>query len=298
MYSPVATASLATLIGVFPLKDENPVYRKPYATWILIAINILIFFGPQSANNPESGGSNFILEYAAIPCEIKSGEPLTGDEVIATFEDGDSTACGVDLPGTGGNEEVFPDKFVWVAMLFSMFFHGDLMHLGGNMLFLWIFGNNIEDRLGHVKYVIFYLLGGFAATIAHVFVQVDSTIPVVGASGAIAAVMGAYAVWYPEAPVRTIIFVMLKDIKAKWMLGIWFVMQFFTGAGSGVAWMAHVGGFIFGALVGLAIRQSRAAQAALFTPEYARNDGWDNTGGIGRGPYAEAIPIGDLRRRQ
>ena len=170
-----------------------------------------------------------------------------------------------------------------------MFMHGGWMHLLGNIWFLWLFGNNVEDHLGRVKYAVFYLLGGIVATVAHIAVQPGSIVPVVGASGAVAATMGAYAVWFPNAPIRTFIFIVLWRIKAKWWLGFWLVSQFFIGADSQVAWMAHVGGFVFGALVALVVRQSPTAQNRVFTESY-QFDGtgrvWDSTGGVGDGPYA------------
>jgi membrane associated rhomboid family serine protease len=127
------------------------------------------------------------------------------------------------------------------------------------MLFLWVFGNNIEDRFGAVRYVGFYLVGGLIATFAHVLTDPSSTVPVVGASGAIAAVMGAYLALYPSVRIRTLIFfvfIMYREISAKWLLSIWFVMQFFDAfnPNSGVAWAAHVGGFVFGVGVGLVMR--------------------------------------------
>src|SRR5207253_8078046 len=134
-------------------------------------------------------------------------------------------------------------------ILYSMFLHGSLLHIAGNMLFLWIFGNNIEDKMGPVWYLVFYLAGGLVAAAAHIIVQPTSTVPVVGASGAIAAVMGAYLVLFPNAPIRTvfIFFIFfLRDIRAKWLLIFWFISQFFISPGEGVAWVAHVGGFIFG----------------------------------------------------
>ena len=138
-----------------------------------------------------------------------------------------------------------------------MFLHGSIAHLAGNLLFLWIFGNNIEDRLGRVRFLGFYLVGGVVATLTHVLLDVQSTIPMVGASGAIAAVMGAYLMWFPDAPVRTAIFLgipWIVRIRAKWVLWLWFVLQFLTSPNSGVAWAAHVGGFVFGMVVGLLIR--------------------------------------------
>jgi membrane associated rhomboid family serine protease len=222
----------------------------------------------------------FNLQWAAIPCEINTGEPLSVGEIQDTFAGGDDTACRDD---DGAAETLFPDKSPYLGILTSMFLHGGLLHLGGNMWFLWIFGNNIEDRLGHLWFGVFYVLGGVAATVAHYLVQPSSTIPVVGASGAIAAIMGAYAVWYPNAPVRTLIFLFMRDITAKWFLGIWFVTQFFTGTDSGVAWMAHVGGFVFGAVVGIALRESGFGQRRLNRSDEPLE--WDYTGGAGRGPY-------------
>jgi len=276
---------------MFPLKDENPTFRKPYVTIALIIINVLVFLGPQSMNNPEDGGGNS-FEWAAIPCEVVTGDGLTSTEIDIVFAGGDQNACDSDPNGA----EQFPDKPVRIAMLFSMFMHGSLMHLGGNMLFLWIFGNNIEDHLGHVRYLLFYLAGGIVATIAHIAIAPDSIIPVVGASGAVAAIMGAYAVWFPNAPIRTIVMIMLMNIKAKWWLGFWLITQFFTGADSGVAWMAHVGGFVFGALIAWPIRGSIAAQYRAFVNEHRNPDPWDSTGGIGHGPYPHPQEVLQDRR--
>jgi membrane associated rhomboid family serine protease len=141
------------------------------------------------------------------------------------------------------------------------------MHLVFNMLFLWIFGNNIEDRLGSVKvdgvvawlgsvkFLVFYLLGGIVATMAHIVAAPSEITPVIGASGAIAAVMGAYLVWFPKVKVNTLVFVLIVPIPAWIMLGVWFITQFFTNPNSGVAWVAHVGGFVFGAVVALVLRK-------------------------------------------
>jgi membrane associated rhomboid family serine protease len=222
----------------------------------------------------------FNLEWAAIPCELGTGEPLSVEEIEATFNRGDTSACVDD--GTT-DRSLFPDKLVFLGVLTSMFLHGSLLHLVGNMWFLWIFGNNIEDRLGHLNFVLFYVLGGVVATGTHYAVQPSSTVPVVGASGAIAAVMGAYALWFPNAPVRTIVFFFLRDVSAKWFLGIWFFAQFFTGTDSGVAWMAHVGGFVFGAVVALVARESDSGQRRLNRSREPLE--WDYTGGAGRGPY-------------
>ncbi|CAN5646174.1 rhomboid family intramembrane serine protease [soil metagenome] len=291
---------------MFPIKDENPTSRRAVVTVLLILANVAVFVllqqtqtGTEVVDTDDgpvalSAELSFNLETAAIPCEVVEGRPLSFEEVRATFEAGDDQACD---EGGGSDAPLFAGKQVWLAVLVSMFLHGGWLHLGGNMLFLWVFGNNIEDHLGVLRYLGFYLLGGVVASAAHIAVQPASTVPVVGASGAIAAVMGAYLVWFPEAPVRTVIvffFILFRDIPAKWLLGFWFVTQFFTGANSGVAWMAHVGGFVFGVAVGLLVRASRSARQALWRRRYADAPGsWDPTGGIGRGPYSS--PPGDRR---
>ena len=247
---------------VIPLRDDNPTHRLAIVTVLLIAVNVFIYLAVQPHGGIED--ARFTVEYAAIPCELTEGEPLTIDEIEATFgQQADDEAC-TDESGA----ELYPDKNVWLPVLFSMFLHGGLLHLGGNMIFLWVFGNNIEDRLGPILYLAFYLAGGLVAALAHVLVAPDSTVPVVGASGAIAAVMGAYLVWFPDAPVRTLIFfffILFVDIRARWLLIGWFVMQFFTSPDSGVAWVAHVGGFAFGVLVALVVH-------------FSMREPWDTTG--------------------
>lgn len=241
-----------SLAPVLPLKDENPTRTTPLVTILLIAANVAIWVLVQQGGQ-RSDGDRFTFETAAIPCEVVEGRPLTEEEVGVTVR-GDDAAC-TDVPAA---PPVFPDKSVYLAVLYSMFLHGSWLHLGGNMLFLWVFGNNIEDKRGKRAFIIFYLLAGLAATAAHIAVQPDSTVPVVGASGAIAGVMGAYLVLYPNVRIRSLIllgfFVLFRDIAAKWLLGIWFVSQFFINPNEGVAWMAHVGGFVFGVVAGLVWR--------------------------------------------
>jgi membrane associated rhomboid family serine protease len=256
---------------VLPLRDENPTQRTAVVTIFVILANIGLFVLVQqqqprveavpvesvNANGRPvdtielSGQTAFDLEHAAIPCEVVSGEPLSTGEALATLGQGDETACGKDL---GAGDPLFPGKRVWFSVVLSMFLHAGWWHLGGNVLFLWIFANNIEDHLGRARFVLFYLLGGFVATIAHVLSQPDSTIPVIGASGAIAAVMGAYLVWFPNARITSLLAIFPVVIRAKWWLLGWFVLQFFTGNDAGVAWIAHVGGFVFGVVMGLLVR--------------------------------------------
>ena len=239
---------------MIPLRDENPTSRTAVVTMLLIAACVVVWFFVQQPQRERE--AEFTYKTAAIPCEVVEGRPLAVEEVRRTIESGDDTAC-TDAPRT---RAVFPDKSVWLAVLYSMFLHGGLLHLGGNMLYLWVFGNNIEDELGPLGYLAFYLAGGLAATVAHIAVQPSSTVPVVGASGALAAVMGAYLVLHPNAQIRSLIiffFILIRDISAKWLLGIWFVTQFFTNPNEGVAWVAHVGGFLFGVAGGLIMRARR-----------------------------------------
>ena len=247
---------------MIPLKDENPTRSTPVVTIVLIAACVVVWVLIQQAGQREDNEA-FTFETAAIPCEVVEGRPLTEEEVIDTVQFQDETAC-TSSPDTG---PVFPDKNEYLALLYSMFMHGSWIHLLGNMLFLWVFGNNIEDRLGKGKYLAFYLVAGVAATAAHIAVQPDSTVPLVGASGAIAGVMGMYLVLYPNVHIRTLIllgfFVLFRDISAKWLLGIWLVSQFFINPNEGVAWMAHVGGFVFGVVAGLLLRATGEPERPL-----------------------------------
>ena len=237
---------------MIPLYDRNPTRTKPIVTLLLIAacVVIYVFIQPHRTNVEDA---EFSFKNAAIPCEVVEGRPLSEGEIVETLAEGDQSACN-----ESGGAPVFPGKSVWLAILYSMFLHGSWLHLGGNMLFLWVFGNNIEDTAGKPLYLVFYLLSGLAATAAHIAVDPASTVPIVGASGAIAGVMGAYLVLYPNVRIHSLIFlgffVFFREIAAKWLLGIWFVLQFFTSPNQGVAWMAHVGGFVFGLLVGMVIR--------------------------------------------
>ena len=218
---------------MFPLKDNVPTKSFPVVTLLLIAANVAVFFLYQVPDFDRS-----VNELAYHPCEVTRECPVVGEE--------------------------------WhVTAVTSMFMHGDLLHLGGNMLFLWIFGNNVEDAMGKIRYLIFYFLGGFAATAAQTAVTLSAgddaaaEIPNLGASGAVSAVLGAYLILLPNASVVTVIFLLIffiRELPAWLFLGFWFVFQLFVGSislvspesGGGVAFFAHIGGFVFGALtVGL-----------------------------------------------
>ena len=216
---------------MIPLKDENPTYITPFVVYALIAINIAVFLHQMSL---DSGLDRFFQLYAVIPRELSAS-----------------------LAGTPLNQPV-PEI---ATLITSQFLHGGLMHIGGNMLFLWIFGNNIEEDLGHFKFLLFYLTCGVLAALTHWFFGMQSDVPTVGASGAIAGVMGAYIIKYPKAKILTllplgIIFTTVR-IPAFFFLGFWFIQQAISSVASlsmpeaaGVAYWAHAGGFIFGALLG------------------------------------------------
>src|SRR5215212_5959341 len=211
---------------MIPLRDDNPRRTVPYVTCLLVALNVLAFLWELSLGQQLDRA---IFSVAFIPARYW-------------------------LPGNW--------VFDLYTIVISMFLHGGLLHVGSNMLYLWIFGDNIEDRLGHFRYLLFYLLCGFAATFAHAVFSPGSNLPAIGASGAIAGVLGAYLILYPHARVMTLIpiffFITVRELPAIFILGIWFVLQLFSGVGSlgvvdaqdtgGVAYFAHIGGFVAGML--------------------------------------------------
>lgn len=228
---------------VIPLGDRNPTRRRPWVTWLLLAANIGVFafVQPWWADNCAQQG--FFLEYAASPAELTQAAPLDAGQV------GEATdpAC---------NLAPVPDKPVYAAAIFSLFLHGGWLHLLFNMLYLWVFGNNVEDKLGHLRFAGFYLLCGIAATAVFVAPHADSAVTLVGASGAIAGVLGAYLVMFPRVWVTVTVPVLLfliVRLPAAVVLLLWFVGQLLplgqpTGPG-GVAYLAHVGGFVAGAVI-------------------------------------------------
>lgn len=222
---------------VVPLRDNNPITITPYVTYGLIAANILVFL--YEANLPPQELDGFFHLAAVVP-----------QELTASFS------------GIPVNQPV-PE---WTTLITSQFLHGGFLHLAGNMLFLWIFGNNIEDRLGHAKFLFFYLACGVLASLTQWFFAQNSGIPSLGASGAIAGVMGAYILRFPRAEILTLIplglYFPAVRIPALYFLGFWFVQQAFYGVASleaptnigmengGIAYWAHAGGFVFGAILG------------------------------------------------
>ena len=245
---------------MLPIRDLNPTTRVAIVTIGLILANLVIFFAWQpeafiglgtAERSVEAVQSEFLYEYAMVPCEVTHLAPLS-DALV-------SECAG----GTGSGFDDTPydsDKMVAASVGVSMFLHAGLIHLFGNLWYCWIFGNNVEERFGSVRFLGFYLAGGVVASLAQVATDPDSLVPVVGASGAVAAVMGAYLVQFPSARVVTILppfFFWPFRLPAWTMLIAWFVLQFYTDPASGVAWVAHVAGFGFGAIVGLANRTGR-----------------------------------------
>jgi membrane associated rhomboid family serine protease len=212
-----------------PIKDLNPRRSFPAVTLLLILVNVGVF--AYQFTLPPNAENAFILAYADVPSRLP-----------------------VWFSGHAGPAALLP-------FLTSMFLHGGILHIAGNMLFLWIFGDNVEDFFGHLGYLLFYFVCGITASLAHDFSNLHSGVPALGASGAISGVMGAYVVLYPRARVLTLVFIFLVPIPAVVILGWWFILQILGGlsavgmqATGGVAWWAHIGGFLMGVLLTLVFR--------------------------------------------
>lgn len=234
---------------MLPIRDVNPTRITPFVTLLFIAASVFVWFTFQSQNT-QVEEVEFLYRRAAISCEILKGEPLTSQEIT-------QGVCE-----TGGGAPVHPEKSPLSSILTSMFLHGNFAHLLFNMWSLWIFGNNVEEAFGHFGYALMYLIGGVAATLVFAIVNPDSTVPLVGASGAIAAALGAYAVLFPGHRVLTLVGWFLIPLPAILFLGFWFFAQFGLG-GTGTAWEAHVGGFLFGLVVALVMRRSLMRRVAM-----------------------------------
>ncbi|HLZ10650.1 MAG TPA: rhomboid family intramembrane serine protease, partial [Chloroflexota bacterium] len=242
---------------MIPVGDSPRTWRTAWVNLALIAINILVFAYELSLGN---GVDPFVNRWAMVPARVAAffaGAPVGGPSPVLT-------------------------------LVTATFLHAGWLHVGGNMLFLWIFGDNVEDRLGHSVYLLFYLVCGLIANLAQVIVDPTSTLPALGASGAIAGVLGAYAITFPGARVSVLFpllfFFWIIDVPALLMIGVWFVTQFFNGVaalavtgigGGGVAWWAHVGGFVAGIVLMLALPKQtwETPDETSFSPvERARND--------------------------
>jgi membrane associated rhomboid family serine protease len=248
---------------MFPLRDENPHFLTPYATWGLIGLNVLAWVLVQGLGT-EPALSRSMCNLALIPGEVLQ-----------------TAAPGTRVPLGPGITCVLGDSSTWYTTITSMFLHGGWFHLIGNMWFLYIFGNNVEDSMGHGRFVIFYLLCGLAAAALQTVFDPDSTIPMVGASGAIGGVMGAYILLYPKVRVHMLIvfgfYITTIAVPAVFMLGYWFLLQLISGfstigsQGGGVAFWAHVGGFVAGGLLILLFRDPRLVKRHP-------NHGWNPRG--------------------
>ena len=256
---------------MFPLKDNIPTEHFPVVTVTLIVLNVLAYFffqhGTISLGDPT--GTAYLqnlFDYAWIPIELTEGVQCVPDQAFQAVD------CSPD---------VADQPPVYVTVFTAMFMHGGLLHLGGNMLFLWIFGNNVEDSMGPLKFIVFYLLAGIAATALQTAFNTDSAIPNIGASGAVAGVLGGYLLLFPRARVITVIFIIffftILELPAILILGFWFVQQLLFGyfglssggEGGGVAYLAHVGGFVFG-----------LAAIKLFASERRRRRQIERVGGL------------------
>jgi membrane associated rhomboid family serine protease len=252
---------------LLPIKDDIPTRRFPIVTVAIIAINIFVFLGLQ-VNSVSLDGADLkqdvVNKYSAVPYEIthpgkqcgEAGRLDTGQRVADT---NGALVCQGQTVAGATVDSVTPSNqpAAWLTVFFAMFMHGGLLHIAGNMLFLWIFGNNIEDSMNRGVFVVFYLLGGVLATLAQTAMDPNAAVPTLGASGAIAAVLGGYALLYPRARVLTLVliifFVTILRLPALLVLGVWFLLQFLDlsassagASGGGVAYAAHVGGFLFG----------------------------------------------------
>ncbi len=222
---------------MFPMGDDNSDRRiQPVVNYAIIGVNILVFLILQQFGNNEA----FTNAFALVPKEITTGVDLAGVQIVR------------DSAGHVGQIALYSTPLpVYFNFLSSMFMHGDIMHIGGNMLFLWIFGDNIENLIGHFRYVVFYLICGLAAAAGQIVMGPDSVIPMIGASGAISGVLGGYLLMFPTRSVRAILFNFLTTVPAFVAIGIWILYQLVLGffspsGGGGVAYAAHIGGFVAG----------------------------------------------------
>jgi membrane associated rhomboid family serine protease len=253
---------------MFPLKDNIPTLRFPLVTVVLIAINVVVFlYGLRHppvhlrtavGNVPVAvtGSDEVTAEWGFIPCRLVGSCPQASVQLLPL----------ADEPGYGARVHV-PPHVAFLTLITAMFIHGGWLHIAGNMLFLWIFGNNVEDSMGRLRFIVFYLLCGILAGLAQLATDPSSTVPNIGASGAIAGVLGAYILLYPRARVLTAIFLIVYftiiEVPAYAVLAAWFALQVVAGLGStgaqgGVAYFAHIGGFVAGLVLIRAFARRRS----------------------------------------
>ena len=254
---------------LFPLSDDDRKLSGPaLVTWFLLAANIGLFLVQQA--DPD-----FTYAWSTVSREITTGQDLANDVPLDVQMSGSFDESRVpQRPGPG------PAPMIYLTLLTSMFMHGGLMHLGGNMLYLWIFGDNVEHRFGHAHFLAFYLVSGFAASFAQIALDPDSLIPGLGASGAISGVLGAYLVLFPRNKVNAVFFFRVVSVPAFWVLGLYIVFQFVDGWGAltavdqgpGVAYGAHIGGFAAGVILALILRgRGEREQPSVLSPAMRRD---------------------------
>ncbi len=293
---------------MIPLRDNLPTDRFPVLTVVLIAINVLIFgwqltLGSDDYGSPElrtlgvPEEEQAQITYGAIPYRLthpgedcgvgavpRSSGQAQAKVVCEGTEEYDQAAAFAEQAGDAAPLVLFDDAPWWVTVFTSMFMHGGILHIAGNMLFLWVFGNNIEDSMGRPRFLAYYLLAGVAAVYAQTLLSPDATVPTIGASGAVAGVLGGYILLHPRARVLTLIFIIFfvtfVEIPALAVLGIWFVLQLLPAVGQvatpelagesgGVAYLAHIGGFVFGlAMIKLFANRYRDRQQPPTYPAY------------------------------
>jgi len=236
---------------LIPIGDVNPTRNRPYVTWALIAVCLIVYFVVQPSPGSEDGPSTwidyntFLYKNAAIACELTTGQALTLDEI--NYE-----RCS----DSDAESPYFPEKNIWLAAIFTMFLHGDIAHVLFNMWSLWIFGDNVEEAFGTAGYVALYAVTGIIATAGFVLFNQDLTVPLIGASGAIAGVMGAYLVLFPRHLIKMWFFFRIVAVRATLFLGIWFASQItMVGSNQGIAWQAHVAGFLAGMAIAAPLRK-------------------------------------------
>jgi membrane associated rhomboid family serine protease len=263
---------------VVPVHDLNPVRRTPWLTYLLIGVNIVVFLLTPAATSAGGGSASlgqlcrqeaFYERYGAIPRELADNRPLP---TVASGE----VAVGPGGPGCVVAPRMY-DKVPALSVLFSMFLHGSWLHVLGNMLFLWVFGNNVEDRFGRLRFLLFYLLCGYVAAYGFALANPTLAQPLVGASGAVSGVLGAYLVLFPRARVWSLVPVLLfipLRLPAWFVLGLWFVLQWIYSSGyavskaGSVAYLAHVFGFVVGIIAALPLRQRRRGPPYPPAPPY------------------------------
>lgn len=241
---------------LFPISDDDRAlvpHGRAWVSLLLVLLNVLVFVGLQ-----QGGNNAFTYGYSVIPLELSTGQDLVGTEYVSVVDNVTGEVQRAEIPQAPG------PPLLWLTVLTAMFMHGGVMHLLGNLLYLWIFGDNVEHRFGHLPFLLLYLACGAAGTIAQVALDPRSVVPMLGASGAISGILGAYLVLFPRNRVRVVLFFFVMSVPALVVLGLWIVTQLLNGYGAvvasqetagGVAYAAHIGGFVAGVVLALVLRR-------------------------------------------